>query len=63
MNNERPTKTTLSASHIDAIRKSKLGKPRDEATRKKISEGWARRRALKAKSIGVDAHLSEAGGV
>ena len=59
MSNERPVKTTLSASHVEKIRQSKIGKPRSEETKKKISEGWARRRALKAKSEGVDSNASQ----
>lgn len=50
----RPIKTTLSASHIEMIRQSRLGKPRSEETKRKISEGWARRKALKVKTVGVD---------
>ncbi len=51
---DRPIKTTLSASHIEKIRQSKLGKPRTEEAKRKISEGWARRKALKQKTVGVD---------
>lgn len=50
----RPIKTTLSASHIEKIRQSRLGKPRSQETKRKISEGWARRKALKAKTIAVE---------
>ncbi len=51
---DRPVKTTLSASHIEKIRQSRLGKPRSEETKRKISEGWSRRKALKVKTIAVE---------
>lgn len=34
MTTERPIKTTLSKSHIEKIRQSRLGKPRSEETEK-----------------------------
>ena len=46
----RPNKTTLSESHIEKIRQSKLGKPRSEETKQKIKDGHARRKALRQKT-------------
>ncbi len=61
--NNRPTKTIFSAEHCEKIRQGHIGKKQSEETKRKIGESMRRRAELKKKSVGIDAHLSEAGSV
>lgn len=48
-------KSIFSEEHKKAISNGLKGKPKSEETRQKMREAHARRKALKAKSVGVDA--------
>ncbi len=58
-----PTKTVIGQEHRTKLAQARLGKKHSEETKAKMRESQRRRAALKKKSVGVDAVLSEAGGI